>query len=102
MPERSTERAQRGVVGFDPDWVIHPGATLREWREENGLGESSAATCCGRMPVEQYREIEAGKRKITRPIAAALEHGTQIPASLWLNLERTFRTGLKLGKTWTK
>jgi plasmid maintenance system antidote protein VapI len=84
--------------GFDPDWVISPGETLREWREENGLGPQAAATTCGRMAIAGYERIEAGKRRITKPIAEALAHGTGIPASLWLNLERAYRDGLARGK----
>lgn len=86
------------VHGFDPDWVIAPGRTLRDWREEHGLGPQSAATVCGRMPLTMYEAIESGKRRITKPRAEALAHGTGIPASLWLNLERIYRAGLKAGK----
>jgi len=34
---------------FDPDWVVKPGETLREWIEENGLTVRSTATLCGHM-----------------------------------------------------
>jgi plasmid maintenance system antidote protein VapI len=83
---------------FNPDWVIRPGETLREWREENRLGVKAAATTCARMPVETYERIEAGKRQITAPIAAMLQQGTGIPARLWLNLECAYRAGLAAGK----
>lgn len=88
-------------TAFDPDWCVHPGGTLRDWREENGLPASTAAMACGRMDPETFERIEAGKRRITRTLAAQLQAGTDIPASLWLNLERAFRAGLKAGKTWT-
>jgi plasmid maintenance system antidote protein VapI len=84
---------------FNPDWVIHPGETLREWREENHLPASAAAMACARMPVALYRGIEAGTAPIDEDVAAALAHGTRVPATLWLNLERTFRAGLEAGKT---
>lgn len=89
-------------VKFDPDWCIHPGTTLRDWREENGLGTKAAATCCGRMPVDLYERVEAGTKRISIPIADGLAHGTGIPARLWLNLEVNFRAGLKAGKTWSE
>jgi plasmid maintenance system antidote protein VapI len=85
------------MAAFDPDWVVAPGETLRAWREENHLGLRSAATACG-MPADTYERIEQGKRKITAPIAERLDYGTCIPASLWLNLERAYRAGLKAGK----
>lgn len=82
------------------DWTIHPGATLRDWREENGLPVTAAATCCARMPVEMYEAIEAGKRRITKVIADGLAHGTGISASFWLDYERLFRADLKAGRKW--
>lgn len=88
--------------GFNPDWVIHPGETLREWREDNHLPVTAAAVTCAHMPVDLYRGIEAGTESIDEQVAAGLAHGTGIPASLWLNLERIFRAGLAEGKTWTR
>ena len=87
--------------GFNPDWVVHPGSVLREWREENHLPVAAAAVTCARMPVLLYLEIEDGQQPIDDKIAAALAHGTGIPATLWLNLERIFRAGLAAGKSWS-
>jgi plasmid maintenance system antidote protein VapI len=84
---------------FDPDWVVAPGETLREWRLDNGLPTSAAATACAQMPLELYAAVEAGDEPITENVALGLEHGTQIPAFLWLNLERAYRAGLAAGKT---
>lgn len=89
-------------TGLDPDWTIHPGETLREWREEHKLGVKAAATVCGRMDVKVYEAVESGKRRITKTIAAQLERGTYIPARLWLRLEKRFRADLKAGRTWTR
>lgn len=86
--------------GFNPDWVVHPGGTLREWREENHLAPSAAAFSCAAMPLCLYTRIESGAEPIDDQIASALAHGTGIPATLWLNLERTFRAGLAAGNTW--
>jgi plasmid maintenance system antidote protein VapI len=87
--------------GFNPDWVVHPGETLREWREENHLPVTAAATACARMPLWLYQGVEAGTEPIDDQVASAVAHGTGIPATLWLNLERIFRAGLAAGKTWT-
>lgn len=83
--------------GFDPDWCIAPGETLRDWVEENGLGRRSAATTCN-MPPSMFAAILDARLPITEPIAVALAHGTGISASLWLNLERIYRAGLAAGK----
>lgn len=93
-----TPEPRRTRGAFDPDWTIHPGSTLREWREENGLGAKAAATTCGRMDPDVFSAVESGKRKITKTIAAQLEHGTYIPARLWLRLEERFRADLKAGR----
>lgn len=84
---------------FDPDWVVRPGDTLREFMEENNLPKSALALACGRMPLELLDKVLNGRTEITEKIAEGLEIGTQISAFLWLNLERAYRAGLKAGKT---
>lgn len=84
---------------FDPDWVVAPGETLREWREHSGLPEKAAATACGRMPLAQYKRVEAGDEPIDATLAWMLGIGTGIPSFLWENLERAYRAGLAAGKT---
>lgn len=83
---------------FDPDWVVKPGETLKEWIEENGLTVRSTATTCGRMDPDRLQRIIDGKQRITHTDAARLAHGTGISERLWLNLERAYRAGLKAGK----
>lgn len=90
------------MTAFDPDWVVAPGETLREWREENGLGIKAASTACGHLSERTYKRIEAGTQPISPALAARLEYGTSIPVYLWLNLERAFRAGLAAGKVWTR
>lgn len=85
-------------MSFDRDWTIAPGETLRDWCDENNLPHRAAAIACGRMPIEMFEAIITGKRRITKVIAEALEYGTGIPASLWLNLERGYRADLKAGR----
>lgn len=86
-------------MSFDPDWTIAPGETLREWMKEKGLPLRALATICGRMDPKRLERILDGKQRITRDDARRLEAGTQIPASLWLRLERRYRADLKAGKT---
>lgn len=98
----TTEGQPRKRFGFNPDWVVHPGETLREWRQGTGLPSRAAAVACAGMPPALYDRVESGDEPITPVIADALAHGTGIPATLWLNLERIFRAGLAEGKTWTR
>ena len=83
---------------FDPDWVVVPGDTLREWMDEKGLSERPMATACGRMDVAVLRGVLGGEEPITEHVARQLEAGTMIPARLWVNLERAYRDGLRAGK----
>lgn len=83
---------------FNPDWVVAPGETLREWRDWAHLPAKAAAKACGRMPVELYLGIEAGAEPITEDIAARLYAGTGIFTKFWLNLEKRYRDGLAAGK----
>lgn len=65
--------------GFNPDWVVAPGETLREWRESNHLPPKAAATACAGMPFALYARVENGSERITENIAAALAHGEGHP-----------------------
>lgn len=87
-------------IAWDPDWVVAPGETLREWREHNHLPARAAAVACARMPLAIYQGIESGEVPIDETLASALAHGTSIPAVFWLTLERAFRAGLAAGKMW--
>lgn len=85
------------TFAFDPDWVVAPGETLKEWREENRISARVLARACG-MHIGLLEAIEDGSHGINDAIAFSLERVTQIPARLWLNLERQYRTGLQAGK----
>lgn len=85
------------ATGWNPDWCIAPGATLRDWREENGLGQKAAATCCS-MTLEVYQRLEEGKRPISQVNACKLWQGTGIPARLWLKLDQNYRAARAAGK----
>ena len=98
----SEARTPRKLYPFDPDWCIAPGSTLQEWREDNQLPVKAAAKACGRMDPKMFTRIETGMERITEKLARQLEAGTQIPARLWLNMERYYRKALAAGKKdWT-
>jgi plasmid maintenance system antidote protein VapI len=86
------------VNTFEPDWVVKPGETLREWCEDNGLSAQVAAVACRRMKLETFEGILDGSIPITPVLAGALQAGTGVPARLWLNLERAYREGLAAGR----
>lgn len=88
------------MTDFAPDWTVHPGATLREWRDEQGLDPDPAAARCG-LNVTDYLAIEEGTVELNPLMALCLETGTGVSADFWLNYEAKFREGLAAGKAWT-
>lgn len=82
---------------FEPDWVIAPGETLREYIDESTT-ESALALACGQMPIDMLRGILAGDVAITTEIAQGLFMGTGISVRVWLNMEDAYRAGLAAGK----
>lgn len=86
-----------GFTTFDPDWMIAPGETIREWLEENGLSVRVGAKAAG-IEREAFARLLVGDEPLTKEIAARLSALTFVPASFWLNHERRYRDDLKRGK----
>lgn len=85
-------------VAFDPNWVVKPGETIREYMQEHNLSVGQLSIYCNL----DVNVLNAWLRRVPLPIterhAEALERGTGIPASFWRNLERNYREGLAAGK----
>ena len=86
-------------MSWDPDYVVAPGETLKEWFAEMGLPLPVAALYG--LPERTLKRIFEGKQKITPSIANRLSNLTQVGAPFWLALEHNFRVGLAAGKRWT-
>lgn len=82
----------------DYDWVIAPGETLAEYRQEQGVSAQTMAVRC-MLEDERYARIEAGDEPITIDVAMRLAIGTGIKGRFWMALERAYRDGLAQGKT---
>jgi len=85
---------------FDPDWVVAPGETLREWFEAMRLPLSVAELYD--IDARTLQRLFDGKQKITPALAQKLCNLTHVGAPFWLALEHNFRVGLAAGKTWTR
>lgn len=83
---------------WNPDWVMKPGETLKDHMDEDGVTVNAVAKLCDLSP-ETIVGILDGSVAIDAGIACRLETGTDIPAGLWLNLQRIFNEGLAAGKT---
>lgn len=87
---------------FDPDWVIAPSETLKEWMDEMGMFPKAIATAAvGRERSEEALVLvnEVLERKpLTRDHARVLARATGISEQFWLNYEHNYRVGLAAGK----
>jgi plasmid maintenance system antidote protein VapI len=103
MADVKRENAEGGsatTFPFDPDWVIAPGETLKDWFADVGLPYSVASLYA--IPPRTLKKLMAGTQPITPLIAQRLCNLTHIGAPFWLALEHNFRVGLAAGKTWTR
>jgi plasmid maintenance system antidote protein VapI len=84
------------MAEFDPDWVVAPGETLKEWFDEMNLPLSIAS----HYGISQYvlARLFDGKEKITPILAQRLCNMTHVGAPFWLALEHNYRVGLAAGK----
>ncbi len=71
---------------FNPDYIIHPGETLREWIDEHNDSIPAFARRAG-LPEQDLRNLLAGKAGITDKIARKLEFATGIPERFWIRLQ---------------
>lgn len=70
-----------------------PGDTIQEHLDYIGMSQAELAERMGR-PKEKINDIIKGREPITTETAFRLEKVLGIPASFWLNREKTYRTEL--------
>lgn len=70
-----------------------PGDTIQEHIDAIGMSQAELAERLGRS-VPKLNELIKGKAPITKETATKLEYVLGIPASFWLNLERTYQDEL--------
>lgn len=85
------------ALGFDPDYCFPPGATLREWMQENKpkIGEFRKDLMLSRFGIEQ---LIAGNMEIDETVAASLSVATGISPGFWLAREKRYRAFLESRK----
>ena len=75
---------------FEPDYVVAPGATLKETIEANGLTQSQLAQRTG-LAEKTISQIINGVAPITYDTAAKLELATGVSAKFWNRRELSYR-----------
>jgi plasmid maintenance system antidote protein VapI len=85
---------------FEPNWVVHPGATLEDFFEMNNLPKTIIRLHS--ITDEELSGVLSGDLEIDEDLAHRLERMTFIPFNVWINLEHNFRAGLAAGLTWIR
>jgi len=79
--------------GFEPDFAIAPGETLKETMESLNMAQKELAVRTG-LTVQSLNRIFKGEQPITYETANKLELTTGVPARMWNNLEAQYREQL--------
>ncbi|MGD8847429.1 MAG: helix-turn-helix domain-containing protein [Desulfobacteraceae bacterium] len=87
-------RTNRKVYGFDPDYAIAPGETLKETMESLGMSQKELAARTG-LTVQSLNRIFKGEQPINYETAGKLELVTGVPARFWNDLEAQYREQLE-------
>ncbi|RYM35876.1 ImmA/IrrE family metallo-endopeptidase [Brumimicrobium glaciale] len=70
-----------------------PGESIQEHIDYIGMSQAELAERLGRS-IPKLNELIKGKAPITKETATKLEYVLDVPASFWLNLERTYQDEL--------
>ncbi len=76
--------------GFEPDYAVAPGETLREVIESMGMTQTELSVRTG-LTIQSISRILSGTQPITYETANLLELVTGVSATFWNNLEANYR-----------
>jgi len=79
--------------GFDPDYAIPPGETLKELMESLEMSQKELSKRTG-LTVQSLNRIIKGEQPITYDTANIFELVTNVPAKMWNSLEANYREQL--------
>ncbi|MBW1851894.1 MAG: helix-turn-helix domain-containing protein [Deltaproteobacteria bacterium] len=79
--------------GFEPDYAVPPGETLKEVMESLDMSQKELAIRTG-LTVQSLNRIFKGDQPISYETANKLELATNVPARMWNNLEAQYREQL--------
>ena len=81
------------LYGFEPDYAIPPGETLKEVMESLNMSQKELAIRTG-LTVQSLNRIFKGGQPISYETANKLELATGVPARMWNNLAAQYREQL--------
>ena len=76
--------------GFDPDYAVPPGETLKELMESMEMPQKEMAIRLGMTP-QSLNRILKGEQPISYETSNRLEAVTKVPARMWNNLESKYQ-----------
>lgn len=77
------------MIGYCPDFLIHPGETLKEILEQRDMTQKELAIRTG-YTEKHISTIIKGKKNISSQFAKSLEYVFGIEASFWCNLQSEY------------
>ena len=83
--------------GFEPDYAIPPGETLKEVMESLNISQKELGVHTG-LTIQSFNRIFKGDQPISYETANKLELATGVPAGMWNNLEAQYREQLAKNK----
>jgi HTH-type transcriptional regulator/antitoxin HigA len=84
-------RTSAGRPGYEPAEVVHPGETLAEWLDHQGMSQVQFARRASLTP-KHINQVLKGSVGISPEVALAFERVTSIPARYWTQLETNCQT----------
>ena len=78
---------------FDPDYVVPPGATLKETLDAKGMSQAELSLRTG-LAEKTISQIVHGIAPISYDTAEKLELATGVPANFWNRRELSYRERL--------
>lgn len=77
------------MTNFQPDWAIHPGEMVREYRKEIRISPHDLAGETG-LTVGELYDLESGKTDIDDFLAEKLSEVFGTSKQFWFNLQANY------------
>ena len=74
---------------ISPEFIIHPGITLKEYLEEFNITTLELAKRTS-FTINHISRVIDGSKKISKEFALKLENALGVPAYFWINLQRNY------------
>jgi len=82
-----------GLISYEPDYAVPPGATLIEALEEAGLTQAELA-CRAELSPKHVNRLAKGHAALTPAVAVKLERVLGIPSQFWNAREANYQARL--------